>query len=471
MVIKNKIVIIILVISFLISSLTIQGMKTNTKNQENDFEFKLLIIAPEKFAPFLIPLANHKIKHGIDALIVEVEDIIKSPIWSGKDDAEKVKYYIKYALDEWNTTYVLFVGGRKDQAKEESWWVPVRHSYLNRPYNKQDEFKFLSDLYFADIYDSEGNFSSWDTDNDGIFGEWPLDGVAEDIPNLFPDVYIGRLPCRNRFEVRTIVKKIINYETQSFSDSWFKKMLVVAGDTYPNKTPSYYDGEVYTQQAIELMSEFEPVKLWASEGALKNWFGIVRQINKGCGFIFFSGHGGPDVWVTHPVNDSKNWIGEFKLRHIPFLFNKNKLPVILSGSGCSSNMFNVSLGHAEHVDAYLNNLVIPYGIPRCWGWSLTRKPNGGGIAVISSTGYSYESSDIDRKGGGCEWLDIHFFEQYGKENVSILGECWGNTINRCLENFTINWNDTSKTGDALIVKNVEQWLLIGDPSLKIGGYN
>ena len=145
-------------------------------------------------------------------------------------------------------------------------------------------------------------------------------------------------------------------------------------------------------------------------------------------------------------------------------------------------MFNVSLGHSEWV--YWRNELLdkigekldkifafPYNVPRCWGASLTLKPYGGCIAVIASTAFSYESSDIDSKNGGCEWLDINFFEQYGVNKVDILGEAWGETVTAFLQNFTINWSNTSSTGDALIVKNVEQWLLIGDPSLKIGGYN
>ena len=31
------------------------------------------------------------------------------------------------------------------------------------------EQRFLSDLYFADIFDSEGVFSSWDSNNDDNF--------------------------------------------------------------------------------------------------------------------------------------------------------------------------------------------------------------------------------------------------------------------------------------------------------------
>jgi len=78
---------------------------------------------------------------------------------------------------------------------------------------------------------------------------------------------------------------------------------------------------------------------------------------------------------------------------------------------------------------------------------------------------------MDSKNGGCEWLDINFFEQYGVNKVDMLGKAWGETVTAFLQNFTINWSNTSSTGDALIVKNVEQWVLIRDPSLKIGGYN
>ena len=97
-------------------------------------------------------------------------------------------------------------------------------------------------------------------------------------------------------------------------------------------------------------------------------------------------------------------------------------------------------------------------------------PRGGSIATIASSAYSYESSDIIGNRGGCEWLDIHFFEEYNGSESNILGDCWSNTINRFLQNFSIDWSDHSKMGDGLIVKNLEQWVLIGDPSLKIGGY-
>lgn len=462
------------VILFVINPILITGKQTSINildtNQTRE-SYDLLIIAPHEFSYSLQPLIDHKNKYDVKTKLVTIEEVYDQVFWKGKDDAEKLKYFIKDAKEEWNVSYVLLAGGRKDQSKTETWWVPVRYTYINRPYEKWPEKKFLTDLYFADIYDKSGNFSSWDYDNDGVFGEWPINDSAEDMPDLYPDVFVGRLPCRNNVDVKNVVTKIINYETGTFDDSWFKRLVVVAGDTYPDKT-SYYDGEVHTQKAIDIMSEydFEYVKLWGSLGNL-HWAQIVKEINKGCGFMFFSGHGNPSTWSNHPPNNKEVWI-EFKLRHMLLLNNKDKLPVITASSTCYGSLFNVSLSHSIGVYLnILNKIFVSYNVPCCWPWYLVRKTNGGSIATISSTGLSYESSDIDSGLGGCEWLDILFFEEYTKSNTSILGECWANSISSFLQNFSIDWSDTSCTGDALIAKNVEQWLLIGDPSLKIGGYS
>ena len=466
--IKILVAIFLLILSnlsiFTIQAQEISKARKSTNIQTTNVSYDLLIISPGEFSENLIPLVEHKDKHQVKTKLVTTEEVYQQIFWEGKDKAEKVKLFIKTAIEKWNIQYVLLVGGRKNQRQEESWWVPIRYSYINRPYIYEDggilpQGNFLTDLYFADIYDSEGNFSSWDDNDNGIFGEWGLNKSASDIPDLIPDVYVGRLPCRNKLDVFLIVRKIIRYETGKFDDSWFKKMAVVAGDTYPIKT-DYVDGENYTQQALDFMSDFEPVKVWASIGNL-HWIHIVRVFNKGCGFIFFSTHGCPKSVSTHPPDD-EDWIGEFGLKHMLFLRNRKRLPVCIAGSGCFVNLFNVSLGYSH--------FTFP-PITKCWGWSLVKKPFGGCISVIGSTALSYESPDIDNIRGGCEWLDVHFFEQYQKNKNYTLGQCWGNTIKSFFQNFTINWNDTSISGDALIAKNGQQWLLIGDPSLKIGGYN
>jgi len=443
-----------------VCSMTI-GNNFLQRNGQGCSHYDLLIIAPKAFRSELTSLVNHKNSFGIRTILVDTDEVYDQMFWQGRDDAEKVKYFIKATIENWGVHYVLLVGGRKNQGHVEKWWVPVRYSYLNRPYETYPESKFLSDLYFADIYDNNGAFSSWDDNGNGVFGEWPLGEEAVDHPDLIPDVSLGRLPCLNAHELRIVIRKIIRYETFGCADSWFKTMVVVAGDTYPGRTP-YYDGEVYTQQGLDLMTDFHPVKIWASDGSLKNWVDIVSVVNKGCGFLWMSGHGNPKSWATHPPDDNDTWIHGLRLRNLPFLHNRQKLPVCITGSGCFNNMFNVSLGNSYFV----------YGLPTpyCIGWALMIQRDGGSIATIGATAFSYESPDISLGYGGIEWLDRQFFAEYSLNHTDVLGETWSSSITSVLKACPIDWSDGTIDGSAIIVKNVEQWVLFGDPSLKIGGY-
>jgi hypothetical protein len=238
-------------------------------------------------------------------------------------------------------------------------------------------------------------------------------------------------------------------------------MVVVAGDTYPGRTP-YYDGEVYTQQGLDLMAGFSPVKLWTSDGSLKNWVDVVSAVNKGCGFLWLSGHGNPKSWATHPPDDNETWITGLRLSSLPFLHNRQKQPVCITGSGCFNNMFNVSLGNSHWV----------YGLhtPYCISWALMIQRDGGSIATIGATAFSYESPDINLGYGGIEWLDRQFFAEYSHNHTDILGDTWAGSITSVLRECPIDWSDGSIDGSAIIVKNIQQWALFGDPSLKIGGY-
>jgi Peptidase family C25 len=465
----NKLCMIITLLIMILSSWSVKAIDIPTvehrllqQDSQGYHIYDLLIIAPKIFHNELVPLADHKNRIGIRTILVDTDMVYDQMFQQGRDDAEKVKYFIKDAVENWGVQYVLLVGGRSNQGHIEKWWVPVRYSYLDRPYEAYVEQKFLSDLYFADIYNENGSFSSWDDNGNGVFGEWRVGEEAVDHPDLIPDVSLGRLPCLNERELRIVVQKIIQYETMSVAESWFKTMVVVAGDTYPGRTP-YYDGEVYTQQGLDLMTGFNPVKVWASDGSLKSWVDVVSAINKGCGFLWLSGHGNPKSWATHPPDDNKTWISGLRLRNLPFLHNRQKLPVCITGSGCFNSMFNVSLLNSH----WVFGLRTPY----CISWALMIQRDGGSIATIGATAFSYESPDISLGVGGIEWLDRQFFAEYGRNHTDILGNTWRKAVTAVLTSCPIDWSDNTVDGAALIAKNIEQWVLFGDPSLKIGGYS
>lgn len=420
-------------------------------------EYDLVIIAPACFADQLQKLVDHKNDFAMRTFLKTAEEIYDG--YAGRDNAEQIKYFIKDAIETFGIKYVLLVGGRAPGLSEEHWYIPARYSNIVDNW-MIPEFTYLSDLYFADIYDEHGDFSSWDTDQDGVYGEWSENQSADDICDLYPDVSVGRLACRNNFEVKVMVDKIISYET-SADDSWFKKMVAVAGDTYPDN--DYFEGENAALESLSYMTDFEQIKLFTSDGSLTGVRDVVTTLNQGCGFLLFLGHGSPYAWGTHPPYDDTDLIYGLKVHHMMFLQNKEKLPICVVG-GCHNSMFNISLFHQFWT----------YGIPalESWSWWLTRALNGGSIATIGNTGLGYGKEDKRNPelGGGGDYLNVLFFKEYGENSPEFLGDVWGNAISMYLDEYPIDWLQYAFADTALDAKTVQQWVLLGDPSLKIGGY-
>ena len=400
--------------------------------------YDLIIITPWFFVEDLQPLADHKESHDITTKIVSLDDIYDGLYFNvqGRDDSEKIKYFIMNAIENWDVKYVLLVGNKA---------IPRR---ICNTIVTDALLDFTCDLYYADIYDGNGYFSDWDSDGDGIYGEWYFGQNAEDKDiDLTPDVAVGRLACDSDIEVKIAVDKIIHYEEKAADPSWFKQMVVAGGDTFPD---SYcegcgYEGEINTQKAIDVMNGFVPVKLWASTGELDRFgLNILKSINKGCGFLYLSGHGNWHGWITSDSNGVS--LGFFSIFHVFFLKNKDMLPICIL-SGC----------HVSKIEK------------PCLGWQLIRKSNGGAIATIGPTSLGYLGYEFP--GGGLDWLELKFFEEYANGS-NILGEIWKDALQKYVYTFPVDWDiPSSETSCAVDVKTVQEWILLGDPSLKIGGYD
>jgi hypothetical protein len=429
-------------------------------------EYDLVVIAPSTFSEAIQPLIDHKNSIGLSSFLKTTEEIYAQ--YPGIDEQEQIKYFIKDAIETKGITYVLLIGGRNGGVFEEKWWVPVRYANLDDGY----ESSYISDLYYADIYNETGEFATWDTDGNGIFAEWK--GFRKDILGLIPDVYLGRLPCRNIKEVRIMVEKIIEYETTD-KDSWFNHMVVVGGDSAPGD--QYYEGEEENKQAIEYMQDFTVTRCWTSDGTFTGQTDVMNAISQGCGFLFFDGHANPASWSTHPPNDQETWITGLTVFDMPKLENGNRFPVCVVG-GCHIAQFNVSL---------LNIIrdIIEYGpigyfmkapykfyhmewVPRCWSWQLASMKEGGSIATLGYTGLDWFAVG-DEDGDGipdCNqyysgFMNTHFFKNYGVNNMTILGQAHTQTL--------IDYINTHPPMNfELDCKTVQEFVLLGDPSLRLG---
>jgi hypothetical protein len=416
----------------------------------------LLIISPAEFSDLLQPFVAHKIALRLPTRLVTLEEIYDGTYFptEGRDEAEQVKYFIKNALDDWGITYVLLVGGRKPGLTE-SWYTPVRYVHVVW----DEEQQFVSDLYFADIYDGAGNFSSWDTDDNNVFSDWPSMGPLRDELDLYPDVYLGRWPCRNKAELKIIIAKTMRYETMQTT----KKVVVVGGDNFEDPG---IEGEIVGNKTLTLLPDLEPAKVYATEMAV-NSDNMKEALGDGALFMHFHGHGSPIKWGTHSPENFDEWEDGLYIADIPWFFNK-EYPIAVFG-GCHTAMFNVSMINRPWIYTWRPT---PEGL----SWWFARKIGGGSIASLGYTCFPVASpgeyGDLDGDGvnepdcveSGYGYMQLQFFAGYGIENLSHLGECWGYAQQKYLDTYKLPytiWHLHTSQG----------FVLLGDPSLCIGGYS
>lgn len=440
----------------------------------NYSRYDLLVLSPNSYVKHLKPLVTHKEKQGVKTYLESLETVYEKMYFQGRDEAEKIKYYIKNAIENWGIKHVLLVGGIKGQGYE--WNLPIRYS--NIPLAEKGEIHeeyFIADLYYADIYNGDGSFSSWDSNDDNKFSFW--DETSKDEMDLYPDVYLGRIPCRNIYEVKLMVDKIIKYEETKAEDEWFKKLVLIGGDSY-NDPNQFNEGKLICDKASDLMPDFTAVKVYAEyPDSDINRKTVNDAINPGCGFLYFCGHGSEASWGTHyPPATNTNWVTGYHVKDMITLHNGYKQPICVIG-GCHNGEFDRSI--IKSITNGIQSMGLEYfkgyfwfsgWIPNCFSWYMTSKTGGGCIACIANTGLgTHGEGDVDNNGIADYlevlngWMELRFHEIYEEDVNDMLGVNHGQTITEYIHMFI---EDES----LLDVKMAQQWQLFGDPSLKIGGY-
>jgi hypothetical protein len=418
------------IISVIPSNRAITQREIQISTQKLDDSYTFIVLTAAQFATALQPLISHKNTRSLSTKLVTLDEIYNGDIFpvKGQDDAEKIKYFIKNAIEQWGTSFVLLVGGSNA--------FPIRKASV--------QYNFVSDLYYSDVYNATGGFCSWDANGNKKFGEFKVDGV-----DIHPDVHLGRLPCVNESQVEICVNKIIRYEAaESYTKDWFRKLVVCGGDTlapplYPKNTMA--EGEAINQAVINVMEGFIPEKIWASNGRLTitNPSGvdtINQAFNAGCGFVDMSGEGNTFGWATHPLNNSDTWIptpdpGGYYKSNVPNLTNGEKLPVIVIGA-CKTHKFEED--------------------PDCFGWTFLTNPNGGGIATIGTTTYAVDVYN-ESPNSFASKFELNLFKAYKPGGAITVGEMWSKALNSYI------FSDMEKDDYLTLM----EWVLFGDPSLAI----
>ena len=269
--------------------------------------------------------------------------------------------------------------------------------------------------------------------------------------DMYADVYVGRLACENNFVVKTVVNKIISYEDRAPGEEWFKRLILVGGDTFPGW--GVVEGEFMNQIIADEMPDFNPVKIWYSLGNL-NAMTIEKELQKGAGFLDYSGHGFPWGWGTHPIDgNGDEWVGTYYTPYILPLFNGYRLPVIFFDA-CSTAELDLKLSDVENETGVpMPNISV--SLP-CFAWYFIQKRGGGAIATVGSTRVAYTGVDEEGPYAGAGYLAYKFFEGY--HHGTTPSEMMVHSQNEYMNG---RWKDRW---------SLSEFILLGDPSLCIGGF-
>lgn len=429
-----------------------------------------VIISPAEFVEELTPLVSHKVSHGISTRIITLDEIslgVYFPV-TGRDAAEQIKYFIKNARETWNTTAVLLVGGKDVMP------VRVTRTCFSVGNSSLAYVYYFSDLYYADLYFQNGSFCSWDSNNDSLFADKNRSGFIDDV-DLFPDVSVGRILTNTESEVATVVDKIIRYENSTAGQPWFKTLIVCGADDARSMLLEamlpfmlgrvgvpVFEGEYLGNAAARILSDFTVKKVYGS-GFIRPLIPALtignmnKVMSEGAGFLMFNGHGSAECAIATNFPFLKSvWLPfphRYMVSDVDALTNGYMLPVALFG-GCNCGDFNAS---------------------ECpIAWKFIAHEQGGAIASIACT-----AGATMVLGSLCThsfhgYLLMRIFSAY-VEGMDCVGNLWRDSITTYLNDPEVmklgdafsqmNWHDTLANHYVL-----EQWMLFGDPTLKIGGY-
>ncbi len=240
-----------------------------------------IIITNESLSGGFEVFANYLKKKGVVAEIATVEDIVSSGYYDNisglYDDPGAIRGYLMEKYAE-GATWVL-LGGDEDV-------VPVRYG----TYARNDTFidyRAPSDLYYSDL---NGN---WNVDGDEFYGE-PID----DSVDVFPELYVGRVPCKNLEEFNNWFEKLVSYETDpgGGNAAYLKKFFWSGSD-------DVREGPAYTIENAQLPGyiSHDTTMLERPDGLFPRGSDVINKMNEHFGLLNVFGHGSPpNITVSCP---------------------------------------------------------------------------------------------------------------------------------------------------------------------------
>lgn len=172
-----------------------------------------LIITTDDLANDFQRLADFKTTKGVPT-VVRTLSFIQANSKHGSDIQETMRFFIRDAYAKWGIRYLL-LGGDTDILPDRRCFSTF---YLGG-------FELPVDLYFT------GLDGTWNDDHDAVWGEG-FNVTPVDNPDLYPEVYEGRLPISTSADVIALIDKVISYESADHPE-YMDKHLMLAEVLFP----------------------------------------------------------------------------------------------------------------------------------------------------------------------------------------------------------------------------------------------
>ena len=354
---------------------------------------ELVIIYPDEYKSAALELKAYKEAKGISTKILTPAQIYQE-FSTGQQDITGIRdylrnEYLKTGSNGEKLTYVLLLGSASYDPK-------------SRLANNTNRIP----IYIAPYHEKTSNFVTDD------FYTYTAQGAG--IPNTSNSLNkmsfsIGRVPARTLEEAQIFIKKLKKYKSPSSLGPWRTNVVFVADDIDANfETDFHYDSEYAFSKMDTRHPQYEVKKIYmdaykqVSTGNREEYPDVERDLNfnvqNGCLFMNYIGHGGERGWAQESVLD------------IPTI-NGWKQP-----NGNYPIFFTATCEFSRNDDPSIQS-----------GGELTLfNPDGGGIAMLTTTRLVWVS--------GNSIINKSFWDKYGfpskTQEDKTLGNLYKNLKNR-----------------------------------------
>lgn len=358
----------------------------------------LIITAQELKDEFQV-LADHRAAMGLTVDVVAVEDIYAN--YDGASQQVKIKKCILDYAENKGTLWVL-LGGDDTIIPDQDCYGAVNNGDIT-------DQTIPTDLYYAGLDDLD-----WNDDGDDIFCETKRDGDSID---LYPDLFVGRAPIRSETDAQVFASKTIAYETAVY-DPYFHEAALFMGVKLWSSDLDRSDADWKSEELWTRVHEDRSLVLPADKyrfydtgtdfsgdaGYNVTSSNLSAQLNSGYGILWAATHGNNNIFKM----ESGSY---FSSNTVANLVNQDSQGIVYT-MACGTNWFDSEVnsedGYGSTIDPSLSEAFI-------------RSPEGGAIAYIGSSRYSWGYSNFNSQsiyyGSSMQYAEAFFKMLYYDEDL------------------------------------------------------